>query len=434
MKNMDNLPKILIIGGYTFEEANATSITLKNIFSAWSIEKLAFIYVTNQPDNLDSKKNIFTVFKRKFANIQINRQEKSFINDIRSAKSVVGGVMDATASNDKKTKILNFFHTSIISHYALIPYKYSDKLDKFIQEFQPDFIYTPLGSLGIMHLAYKISIKYNIPIYPHFMDDWINTMYTKNIFLIIPCLVKKYYLKKIFDRTEKAFAISEKMASEYSNNYKKLFFPLMNCVDDLTSSEELDIDDTALRFCYSGGLHLNRWKSLEFLCKGLEGLNSDKPIELNIFTKESDWQLFKDKFINFSFVHYMGFISQAEMLHELKKQTILVHIESFDKKVSAYTRLSISTKIPEYLSMKKPILAIGPSDIVSIEYLNTNQSAFVVDRQEEELLKNEIKKIMNSELRKEVAMNAYNLFRRNHTKKSQQQVLRNNVGPAKSRL
>ncbi len=422
---MDNLPKILIIGSYTFEGTDATSITLKNIFSGWSVEKLAFIYVTNQPNNLDYKKNIFIVSKKIFGNIQINRQKKSFINDLREAKSVVGGIMDATASNDKKTKILNFFHTIIVAHNALIPYKYSDKLDKFIQEFQPDLIYTPLGSLGVMYLAYKISIRYNIPIYPHFMDDWINTMYAKNIFLIIPCLVKKYYLNNIFNRTKKAFAISEKMAFEYSNKYKKPFFPLMNCIDDSAPSGKSGLDDTALRFCYSGGLHLNRWKSLEFLCKGLERLASDKIIELNVFTKESDWQSYKDKFINFSFMHYRGFISQTEMLHDLKKQTILIHLESFDEKVSAYTRLSISTKIPEYLSMKKPILAIGPCNIASIEYLNTNQSAFVVDRQDEELLKNEINKIMNLERREEVATNAYNLFKKNHTKESQQQILRN---------
>ena len=124
-------------------------------------------------------------------------------------------------------------------------------------------------------------------------------------------------------------------------------------------------------------------------------------------------------------MHYRGFISQTEMLHDLKKQTILIHLESFDEKVSAYTRLSISTKIPEYLSMKKPILAIGPCNIASIEYLNTNQSAFVVDRQDEELLKNEINKIMNLERREEVATNAYNLFKKNHTKESQQQILRN---------
>lgn len=430
---MDNLPKILIIGGYTFEGTGATSITIKNIFSAWNLEKLAFVYVTNKSDNIDSKKNIFTVAK-KIVNIKINRQNKSFINEILSTKSEVMGVMHTTASNDKKKKFLNFFHTIMVAYYALIPYKYSNKLDKFIREFKPDSIYTPLDRVEVMFLAYKISMKYNIPIYPHFTDDWINTMYEKNFFLIIPCIVKKYYLKKILDRTEKAFSISEKMAYEYSNQYKMPFFPLMNCIDDSEPSVESGLDVSTLRFCYSGGLHLNRWKSLKFLCKGLEYLESDKTIEFNIFTNESDWQLYEDKFIDFPFVHYMGFISQSEMLHELTKQTVLVHVESFDKKISAYTRLSISTKIPEYLSMKKPILAIGPSDIASIEYLNTNQGAFVVDRQDEELLKNVITKIMNLELREEVSMNAYYLFKKNHTKKSQQQVLRNNVGTAKSYL
>ena len=77
--------------------------------------------------------------------------------------------------------------------------------------------------------------------------------------------------------------------------------------------------------------------------------------------------------------------------------------------------------------MKKPILAIGPSDIASIEYLKTNQSAFIVDRKEENLLQSEIEKIMDLNLREKVAANAYALFKKNHTKEAQQQILRNNL-------
>lgn len=424
MKNIDNLPKILIIAGYTFEGTDATSITLKNIFSSWSPERIAFVHITHLEKKHELKKNIFTICDRKFGNILI-RKNKIFFNEILSSRSAVGGTLGVINSTDIKSKIFNIIHTFISAYRTLIPVKYSYELDKFIKEYKPDIIYTPLGSINIMYLAYKVSIKYNILIYPHFMDDWIATKYARNIFLIIPRFVQNYYLKKIFERTGKAFTICEKMAHEYSNKYNKSFLPLMNCVDDSLPSKESDMDENTVRYCYSGGFHLNRWKSLEFLCGCLERFESDKSIELNIYSKESDWQMYKDKFVKYSFVHFMGFISQTEMLDQLKKQTILIHIESFDKEVIEYTRLSISTKIPEYLSMKKAILAIGPSDIASIEYLKINQCAFIVDRKEEDLLQNEIEKIMDLDLREEVAVNAYFLFKKNHTKEAQQQLLRN---------
>ena len=48
---------------------------------------------------------------------------------------------------------------------------------------------------------------------------------------------------------------------------------------------------------------------------------------------------------------------------------MLVHVESFDNKSRQLTKLSISTKIPEYLATGKPIIAIGPREVASLEYL-----------------------------------------------------------------
>ena len=63
---------------------------------------------------------------------------------------------------------------------------------------------------------------------------------------------------------------------------------------------------------------------------------------------------------------------------------ILLHVESFNEKMKKYTRLSISTKIPEYLASKRLIIAIGPVDIASIEYLKDNKAALILDNNIEE--------------------------------------------------
>jgi len=339
----------------------------------------------------------------------------------------VQGSVGSTERNDILTKGLNFIHTLIASHRALIPYEYSPELDKFIEDFHPDIIYSAIGGIGMMDLIYKVSLKHDILVFPHFYDDWISTSYSHNIFLLIPRFVLKYNLKKVFQRTEKAFAISDKMAFEYTTRYNKPFYSLMNCIEDSLPSDEPATDESTIRFCYSGGLHLHRWQTLNLLCDALDRIETDKSMELNIYTSELDWLTYKDKFENYSFVKYMGFISQAEMLQELKKQTVLVHVESFEKQTLAYTRFSISTKIPEYLSMKKPILAIGPPDTASVEYLKSNQSAFIVDENKENLLIDELKRLMNVDLRKKIAFNAYQLFKKNHTKESQHLLLKNNL-------
>ena len=47
----------------------------------------------------------------------------------------------------------------------------------------------------------------------------------------------------------------------------------------------------------------------------------------------------------------------------------MVFVESFEEKYIDKTKYSLSTKVPEYLSLKKPILAIGPKNVGSMKYL-----------------------------------------------------------------
>jgi glycosyltransferase involved in cell wall biosynthesis len=48
---------------------------------------------------------------------------------------------------------------------------------------------------------------------------------------------------------------------------------------------------------------------------------------------------------------------------------VLLHVEAFDDTVRAYTRLSLSTKIPQYMSSGRPILAYGPGELASCRYI-----------------------------------------------------------------
>src|SRR3546814_7688640 len=53
---------------------------------------------------------------------------------------------------------------------------------------------------------------------------------------------------------------------------------------------------------------------------------------------------------------------------------------SFVDHYSKYARLSISTKVPQYLSVGRPILAYGPKSLASISYIKETGAGVVVDR------------------------------------------------------
>jgi hypothetical protein len=66
---------------------------------------------------------------------------------------------------------------------------------------------------------------------------------------------------------------------------------------------------------------------------------------------------------------YMGSLSKDELNEVIREADVLVHVESFDRNSIESTRLSVSTKIPEYLAMGRPVLAVGPPDVASMEFL-----------------------------------------------------------------
>ena len=67
------------------------------------------------------------------------------------------------------------------------------------------------------------------------------------------------------------------------------------------------------------------------------------------------------------------------MNREVEVADVLVHVESDDPEVLQNTRLSVSTKIPEYLSSGRLVLGFGPLNVASLALLKKYSLGVVVD-------------------------------------------------------
>jgi hypothetical protein len=419
--------KILIISNSIPNEDNATSITLKNMFSGWPVNQIAVIYTSLEKTPRNSIYPVFHISELKYFN---NKQTTSnaLINNARLSKSEVKGVRGANKRSSLKFRVLNYIHTLLSSYKALLPYKYSSELKKFVSEFKPDIIYTPLGSIAIMNITCKLSDNFNLPVVPHFMDDWPHTIYEDDFSLFIPCLSKKYFLNKVFKKAKIGLVISDKMAGEYSSEYHKRFFPLMNCIElgELNSERPVMMSGKKIVFSYFGGLHLLRWKTLRLFFELLEKKSAlfQHALEFRIYTSDADRIKYQHEFNQSPAVLFCERVSQDGLLSEMKKSNYLIHVEAFDEKIKKYTRLSISTKIPEYLVAQRPIVAIGPHDVASIEYLRNNNCAHVVSDLENIAASSFIENLFSEKYNDEILQNALQLFLKNHNTKIQHQLLR----------
>jgi glycosyltransferase involved in cell wall biosynthesis len=205
-------------------------------------------------------------------------------------------------------------------------------------------------------------------------------------------------------------AISEKMAEEYSRLYHKQFKAFMNCVDDLLLDKPF-IEPSLrkeVRFVYVGGTHLNRWKSLLEIGKAIRELRTQQiNAQLVIFSwisPGSEAEILKTMEPD---IHFAGSLPKDQVAGVLDEADCLVHVESFDEAMRLYTRLSLSTKIPEYMGAGRPILFYGPSEIASCEYIKTSSAGWICSTQDQADLSGVVKQIIVSrEMRLDIGRKA----------------------------
>ena len=134
---------------------------------------------------------------------------------------------------------------------------------------------------------------------------------------------------------------------------------------------------------YVGGLHLDRWKPLSVLAKCL----FDQNATLRIFAPAQDVVMFKIKFSGLGRIEF-GSLAAEDVMPSLKESDILVHVESFGKSESVYTKYSVSTKLAQYFASGKPVLGIGPAGIASLKLIEEAQAGIVISSEDPQVLGN----------------------------------------------
>ena len=217
--------------------------------------------------------------------------------------------------------------------------------------------------------------KRGIPLILELTDDYTYRLYPWS-------LVEKYnqtrYLKvftEALNRASKTIVISDLMKEEYERRFGGDMDVMMNAVD--TAAVVSNTERDALDYVYAGNLLLNRWKILRNLGKALA--RGDTGAKLSIYTPDIPPKHILKALSKVKSISYGGRLTKDELNERLRKCGHVVHVEAFDKKNRKITRLSMSTKISEYVASGANILAIGPSDVASMRCIAQNHLGVCVN-------------------------------------------------------
>jgi glycosyltransferase involved in cell wall biosynthesis len=188
-------------------------------------------------------------------------------------------------------------------------------------------------------------------------------------------------LNGVLRRSNLLCCISDSMAREYEARYSTPTATFMRCVPTHAGAGLPPVQaDGALRLMYVGGLHLQRGRILEMVGEAVTRLRQEGiAAVLTIYAPANDARAWKARLDRPGIVEVAGTLAAQSVPAMLATAHVLVHVESFDEETVRFTRLSLSTKLPEYLSAGRAILAIGPRGLSSIEYIRDSGSGLVVE-------------------------------------------------------
>ena len=388
--------KILIVSSTPWDNTNSFGNTFSNLFEYMEgieIYNLACRYgisnntVVKKAVQLTDKAVLKSIYKWRFDPCW-EMQDSTAITEINQ---------ELSKSARKKRRTIFFIIRDMI--WKLGCWKKSKTLNTFLEKVNPDIIYLPIYASPYMCDVQQFIIKkLGVPVVGHISDDVYG--YPPNA-----SLLSKWYrtrlrkkLRKLIKTCSYLEVFAQNMKEEYERIFNKHCYLIGKGVqiDDITSIKTSIPQSKPLHFTYTGNIGDDRYKSLVDIGKAInEAFGEDKAV-LDIYSATSLTDEMKDAFNQYACVKFHGRINKEEVIKVQQEADFLVHVEGFSSMAIFSARMSFSTKIIDYMMMRKPILAFGPQEVNSIQVLKENQVGLTAISQEE------LREIMNNILADQV--------------------------------
>ena len=400
--------KVLVISHNSFSKTHNNGKTLSAIFSCFKKEELCQLYFTP------------------IGNLDYDRCDQFFLITAQSAlrsifhRNKCGHVVNHSPDRKSSAK-RNVVKRTILTHilrdvlFQLSSW-YQGGLKLWLKQQKPELVFYVGGdALFSQRIAVSISKKLKVPLITYYTDDYVinppSDIYVR--------LLRRSYSRTVF-HSSMLFAIGEEMASAYTIYFKKKFHPIMNLIDIVENETVKEKWGDTLKIGYFGGVHLGRDVEIarfaKFVREKLENYLT-RSIEITVYTFGNVSEDVLSDYYNLKIIVNKG-LTGDDLKRAMSMTDVFLHVESIEQQFISLTMLSVSTKIPEYMGMGKPILAFGPSEVASFKVIAKANNVLVIDDNifEDTQIKHIASVLDNDWELFEIAKDNYNYAKRNFSK------------------
>lgn len=384
----DRLPKVLVISITVWRDDSPVR-TLPELFSCWDRERIAQIYTrAGLPDNsvcdryfrIDENAVMKSVFKR---NVKTGVQVENCKGNISEAERK--SLEKETSRYNRAHKKHSWFMTLCREAVWRFGKWKTEELDRFVEEFDPDVIFAPVYPFYYMERLQTYLIKkYKKPVVTFIADD--NYTYkpcASNPLAYLHRFILRRYVRKMIPLCNEAFVMTPMAKREYDRLFGIDSKLLTRAVDFPQEEVKKETVNSPVKIVYAGKLVIGRDKVLAQVAQALANINKDKvQIELDIYSPDKPASSLADKFC-VKGCRLLDAVPKDKLVRIQNEADVVLFAESLDKRYKNAARLSFSTKLTDYFSSGRCVLAIGSKDIAPVDYLISEDAAIVVTSYED---------------------------------------------------
>ncbi|MFC4089690.1 glycosyltransferase [Micromonospora sicca] len=393
----DVVPRVLVVGHMPFDRSTGTTITLSNLFHGWPKDRLAQVYTAStEPSTEVCEKFLHFPPREHYLPPQYYALRMLGWNGSTPLQGIPAIAAVREAADRRRAVAAVYAH--LVALADLSPLHVPPRVVRWLRDYQPDVVYSMLGSVRLTRLAFRAAEVCGVPLVPHFTDDWPAMLYPHGELGGIAERALRSAVRKLIRLAPAGMAISEPMAEEYQRRYGIPFEIFANSVDaDFFATPQpqpVGRDRPVTNLVYVGALHLDRWRSLLNIAASAEAISAAaNPVRLTMHCPAEDVERYRRAFAGHPQVHFGRSLASHEVSDALAAADILVHVESFAEDTRRYTRYSVSTKIPQYLAAGRPIFGHGPAELASMAYIRSARAGVVVGVQDPDLVTEQLWKL-----------------------------------------
>lgn len=416
------LPKVLVIGVNAWRE-DGDSHTLMEIFRCWDSGRVALVYARSDMPDTEVCKHCFQI------------SESQMIRSVPKPWMRVGRVVGNTpAANgadididiDKEHARYTKAHKTRSPWMPLmreIVWKLgrwkTPALKKFVQDFDPDIIFVPIYPNAYMgRIQRYITGLTGKPAVCYLADDNYSYDSCHTVLQYIQRFWTRHHVRPIARGCKDMFVIVEKEKEDTDARFGTDSKILTRGIDFAGRSYQHRKPNHPLKFVYTGKMIIGRDKTLALVADAINDVNrqyGETKAEMFVYSQTEPYDGIR-RHIDNGAAHFCGQVSREEVLRVQQEADVVIFAEALDGKEANVAKLSFSTKITDYLSNGKCVLAIGRDYIAPIDYFRRNDSAIIAHDKEE--ITRQIRRIAeNPRLVDEYGEKAFNCAVRNHERK-----------------